>query len=159
MNPYARGLLPSEINPDNPKFNFLAIKDELGDTYSHRPDANKKDYPIRIVWTGWNPEIHTPNQIQRTLYSLDLEMHESAVFPPQKRRDSTAPALCHIVYMKMTNLLWSCIRAGGGFIRGIPLFCKVAVGTGDTTLGKYHYWGTVSDAASRMPPSCQAPRI
>jgi hypothetical protein len=79
-------------------------------------------------------------------------MHESAVFPPQKRRDSTAPALCHIVYTKMTNLLWSCIRARGGFIRGIPLSCKVAVGTGDTTLGKYHYWGTVSDAASRMHP-------
>jgi hypothetical protein len=140
MNPYARGLLPSEIHPDNPKFNFRAIKDELGDTYSHRPDAKQRDYPIRIVWTGWSPEIHTPNQIQRTLYSLDLEMHKSAVFPPQKRRDSTAPALCHIVYTKMTNLLWSCIRAGGGFIRGI------------TTLGKYHYWGTVSDAASRMHP-------
>ena len=141
MNPYARGLLPSEIHPDNPKFNFLAIKDELGFTYSHRPDSKQKDYPIWIVCTGWNPEIHTPNQIQRTLYSLDLEMHESAVFPPQKRRDSTAPALCHIVYTKMTNLLWSCIYAGGGFIRGIPLSCKVAVGTGDTTLGKYHYWG------------------
>jgi hypothetical protein len=26
------------------------------------------------------------------------------------------------------------------------------VGTGDTTLGKYHYWETVSDAASRMHP-------
>jgi len=61
MNPYARGLLPSEIHPDNPKFNFLAIKDDVGVTYSHRTDPKQKDYPIRIVWTGWNPEIHTPN--------------------------------------------------------------------------------------------------
>ena len=152
MNPYARGLLPSEIHPDNPKFDFLAIKNEMGDTYSHRPDPKQKDYPIRIVWTGWNPEIHTPNQIQRTLYALDLEMHESAVFPPQKRRDTTTPALCHIVYTRMTNLLWACIHTGGGFIRGTPFSCKVAVGTGDTTIGKYHYWGTISDAAAHMHP-------
>ena len=84
MNPYARGLLPSEIHPENPKFNFLAIKEGMGDTYSHRPDPKQKDYPIRIVWTGWNPETHTPNQIQRTLYTLGLDMHESAVFPPKR---------------------------------------------------------------------------
>ena len=79
-------------------------------------------------------------------------MHESSVFPPQKRRDTTTPALCHIVYTRMTNLLWACIHTGGGFIRGTPFSCKVAVGTGDITIGKYHYWGTVSDAASHMHP-------
>ena len=152
MNPYARGLLPSDIHPENPKFNFLAIKEGMGDTYSHRPDPKQRDYPIRIVWTGWNSETHTPNQIQRALYTLELDMHESAVFPPKKRRDTAAPALCHIVYSKMTNLLWACIHSGGGFIRDIPFSCKVAVGTGDITIGKYHYWGTVSDAASHMHP-------
>jgi hypothetical protein len=52
----------------------------------------------------------------------------------------------------MYNLLWSCIHAGSGFIHGTPFSCKVAVGTGDITLGKYHYWGTVSEAASHMHP-------
>ena len=79
-------------------------------------------------------------------------MHESAVFPPRKRREASAPAICHIVYTKMSNLLWACISAGGGFIHGIPLACKVAVGTGDITIGKYHYWGTVSESASHMHP-------
>ena len=86
MNPYARGLLPRDIQPNEPRFDFLAIKANLGPSYSHHPTGSKKDYPIRIVWTGWNPATHTPSQIQRILYSLDLDMHESVVFPPRKRR-------------------------------------------------------------------------
>ena len=86
------------------------------------------------------------------LYSLDLDMHKSAVFPPQKRGKSSAPALCHMIYTKMSNLLWPCIHAGGGFIHGVPFSCKVAVGTGDITIGKYHYWSTVLEAASHMHP-------
>ena len=152
MNPYAKGLLPGDIQPNDPRFDFLAIKNSMGPSFSHRPAGSKKDYPIRIVWTGWNPATHTPSQIQRVLYSLDLDMHESAVFPPRKRREASAPAICHIVYTKMSNLLWACISAGGGFIHGIPLACKVAVGTGDITIGKYHYWGTVSESASHMHP-------
>ena len=152
MNPYAKGLLPGDIQPNDPRFDFLAIKHNMGPTFCHRPAGSKKDYPIRIVWTGWNPGLHTPSQIQRVLYSLGLEMHESAVFPPRKRREASAPAICHIVYTKMSNLLWACIAAGGGFIHGIPLACKVAVGTGDITIGKYHYWGTVSASASHLHP-------
>jgi hypothetical protein len=141
MNPYARELRFSKAKsiPTTPNSTLWPSRPNWGTPISIAPLAVKKDDPIRIVWTGWNPEIHTPNQIQRTLYSLALDMHESAVFPPQKRRDSSAPVLCHIFYTKMSNLLWSCIRTGGGFIHGIPLSCKVAVGTGNTTLGKYHY--------------------
>jgi hypothetical protein len=43
----------------------MAIKAELGDTYYHRPTGAKQDYPIRIVWTGWNPEIHIPTGRRR----------------------------------------------------------------------------------------------
>ena len=152
MNPYAKGIIPGDIQPNDPRFDFLAIKNNMGPSFSHRPAGSKKDYPIRIVWTGWNPGTHTPSQIQRVLYSLELDMHESAVFPPRKRREASAPAICHIVYTKMSNLLWACIAAGGGFIHGIPLACKVAVGTGDITIGKYHYWGTVSASASHLHP-------
>ena len=152
MNPYAKGITPGDIQPNDPRFDFLAIKNTMGPTFSHRPTGSKRDYPIRIVWTGWNPATHTPSQIQRILYSLELEMHESAVFPPRKRREASAPAICHIVYTKMSNLLWACITAGGGFIHGVPLACKVAVGTGDITIGKYHYWGTVSASASHLHP-------
>jgi hypothetical protein len=151
MNPYTLKNGIDQIRPDNPAFDFLAIKERLGTAYSHRPSGTK-DYPVRIVWSGWDPAIYSQNLIQRTLYSLELEMHESAVFPPPKRRDTTSPGICHIVYTKMSSLLWECIAAGGGFIRGIPLSCKVAVGTGDKTLGKYHYWGKLSESTSHLHP-------
>ena len=109
MNPYARGLSPNDVQPNNPSFDFLVIKTNWGPSYSHCPTGSKKDYPIRFVWTGWNPATHTSSQIQRLLHSLDLDMHESAVSPPRKRREPSAPALCHIIYTKMSNLLWSCI--------------------------------------------------
>jgi hypothetical protein len=105
MNPYAKGLLPRDIQPNDPRFGFLAIKANMGPSFSHRPAGSKKDYPIRIVWTGWDSATHTFSQIQRVLYSLKLEMRESSVFPPRKRREASAPALCHIIYTKMSNLL------------------------------------------------------
>ena len=52
MNPYVKGLLKSDIQPNDPRFDFLAIKANMGPSFSHRLTGFKKDYPIRFVWAG-----------------------------------------------------------------------------------------------------------
>jgi hypothetical protein len=58
----------------------------------------------------------------------------------------------------MTNLLWKCVEIFGGFLDDIAIAVKVSVGTGDTSIGKYHLWGTISEAGMQYRP-CDFPAI
>jgi hypothetical protein len=58
----------------------------------------------------------------------------------------------------MTNLLWKCLEIFGGFLEDIAIAIKVSVGAGDTSIGKCHLWGTISEAGMQFHP-CDIPAI
>ena len=60
MNPYAQGLLPRDIQPNEPRFDFLTIKANLGPSYSHRPTGSKNNTPYELCGRGGTPQHTLP---------------------------------------------------------------------------------------------------
>jgi hypothetical protein len=56
----------------------------------------------------------------------------------------------------MTHGLWDCLTRRGGYIVGVPIAVKVAVGTKDATLGDFHIWATLTGSGHTFAP-CEYP--